>query len=301
MSTLEVIVTIDGVPRPAVVVAVDGDRTQVRFRDAGGFREEWLPSSQVLSVEAPGSRPPYLKLVGLVVLAAVGLVLVLYPGSDKRLSDVAAPQPTPTASPTPAPTATALPRATAPAAPAAVVRAAVLGDSFSAGKGNASGTLTALQLATRALRWTTTLQNVKGSGFTTLTNSVASRLATVPTAPTVLVLQAGASDTAASPAQLTSAAGAVLDTVRRRFPSTRVIVVGPVAMEQPADGQLVRVNRTLAAVAKARKVAFVDPIASGWITPANAGRLTSSTGFYPNAKGHAFLAERLEAALAKLR
>lgn len=297
MSTAEVIVTIDGVPRPAVVVAVDGDRTRVRFRDAGGFREEWVPSSQALPVETPGGRPPYLKLGGLVALAAVGLVLVLYPGSDKRLSEVAStPAPSASVTPTPSP-----PPSTATAAPAAVVRATVLGDSFSAGKGNPAGTPTALQLATRALRWSATVRSANSSGFTTRTASIASRLAAVPSAPTVLVLQAGASDTAASPAQLTAAAGAVLDTARRRFPSTRVILVGPVAMEQPADGQLVRVNRTLAAVAKARKVAYVDPIASGWITAANAGGLTSSTGFYPNAKGHVYLAERLAAALARFR
>ena len=290
MSTAEVIVTIDGVPRPAVVVATDGDRTRVRFRDAGGFREEWVRSDQALPVEDPSGRPPYLKLVGLVVLAAFGLLLVLYPGSDKRLSEVA---PKSTASSTPtAPTASA--------APVVAVRALVLGDSFSAGKGNPARTPTALQLATRALHWTATLQVAPGSGFTTPAASVASRLAAVTAAPTVLVLQAGASDTAASPVQLTAAAGAVLDTVRRRFPSTRVVLVGPFAMEQPPDGQLVRVDRTLAAVAKAHMVAYVDPIAAGWITSANAGELTAATGYYPNPRGHAYLAELLQTALAKV-
>ena len=177
------------------------------------------------------------------------------------------------------------------------VRAVVLGDSFSAGKGNPDGTPTALQLAARRLGWTAVLQVVKGSGFTTGA-SVGERVAALSTAPTVLVLQAGASDTAAGPEDLTAAAGTVLDAVRRRFPTTRVVVIGPFAMEQPADGQLVRVDRTLAAVAKAHHVAYVDPIASAWITAANAGNLTSSTGFYPNAQGHAFLAQQLERALA---
>lgn len=286
MGTAEVIVTVDGIPRPAVVVDSDGARTLVRFRDAGGWREEWVPSAQALPVEAPGGRPPYLKLVGMLALGAVGLLLVLYPGSDRRLAEVVA-TPTPSAAPT----------ATASAAPVATVTAVVLGDSFSTGKGNPDGTPTALQLATRALRWTTTLRAARGSGFTTA-NGVAARLAAVAAAPTVLVIQAGASDTAARAEDLTRAVGAVLDTARRRFPETRVVLVGPVAMEQPADGQLVRVDRTLAAVARARGVAYVDPIAAGWITPANAGALTASTGFYPNAQGHAYLARRLRTALA---
>jgi lysophospholipase L1-like esterase len=299
VSTAEVIVTIDGVPRPAVVVDTDGDRTLVRFRDAGGYRQEWVPSSQALPVEAPGGRPPYLKLVGLGVLAAVGLLLVLYPGSDKPLSETGA-RPSTSATPTVTPTATAAPTATPTTAAVTAVQAVVLGDSFSAGKGNPDGTPTALELAAKALHWTATVQAAKGSGFTTSSASVASRLAAITTAPTVLVLQAGASDTAASPEALTTAAGAVLDTARRRFPTTRVVLVGPFAMEQPADGQLVRVDRTLAAVAKAHQVAYVDPITSGWITTANAGDLTASTGFYPNAQGHAYLAEQLEAALAKV-
>ena len=295
MSTAEVIVTIDGVPRPAVVVDTDGDRTLVRFRDAGGYRQEWVPSSQALPVEAPAGRPPYLKLVGLVALAAVGLVLVLYPGSDNPLSETGA-RPTASATPTATATATAAPTTS----PVTGVQAVVLGDSFSAGKGNPAGTPTALELAAHALDWKTTLLVAKGSGFTTSGASVANRLAAITSAPTVLVLQAGASDTAASPEALTAAAGAVLDTVHRRFPTTRVVIVGPFAMEQPADGQLVRVDRTLSAVAKAHRVAYVDPIASGWITPANAGDLTASTGFYPNAQGHVYLAEQLQAALAKV-
>lgn len=275
--------TIDGIPRPATVVATDGDRTLVRFRDAGGFREEWVPSSQALLVESTRGRPSYLKLVGLVVVAAVGLLLVLYPGSDKPLSQT-------TSTPTTTPTVAATVRPRGP------VTAVVLGDSFSAAKGNPEGTPSALALAARSLGWVPTVQATKGSGFTAGT-TLGTRVAALREAPTVLVLQAGASDTAASPDALTKAAGEVLDTVARRFPTTHVILVGPFAMEQPPDGQLKRVARTLAEVAAAHRVVFVDPISAGWITDLNAGGFTSASGFYPNAAGHAFLATRLKAAL----
>ncbi|MGZ6804478.1 MAG: hypothetical protein ACXVFU_15645, partial [Nocardioidaceae bacterium] len=81
---------------------------------------------------------------------------------------------------------------------------------------------------------------------------------------------------------------------------TRVVVVGPVAMEQPPDGQLVRVDGTLRAVATAHHVAYVDPIAQHWVSPAAAPSLTAPAGYYPNAAGHALLGKRLAAALEAL-
>ncbi|MGZ6827304.1 MAG: SGNH/GDSL hydrolase family protein, partial [Mycobacteriales bacterium] len=238
-------------------------------------------------------RPHVLKLVGLALLAVVGLVLVLYPrGSDRRLADV-----TPTPSPStasPAPTAT--PSPTGPP----VTRAVVLGDSLSAGKGSPAGTPTATRLALKALGWDAQLLAVPGSGFTTGPTSFATRLAAVTAVPDVLVLQGGSSDTDATPEQLTAAAGSLLDQLARRFPHARVVVIGPVAMEQPPDGQLVRVDGTLRAVATAHHVAYVDPIAQHWVSAAAAPSLTAPAGYYPNAAGHALLGRRLVAALKAL-
>ena len=91
------VVRLDGLPRPATLLVRRGDQVRVRFRQAGGYDERWVPASDVLDVEG-SSRPPYLKVLGLAVLAVLGLVLLLWPGgSDRPLLDPSA-TPTPTAS-----------------------------------------------------------------------------------------------------------------------------------------------------------------------------------------------------------
>jgi acyl-CoA thioesterase-1 len=304
VSQPEIVVTIDGRPRPAVVVDTDGDRTLVRFRDAGGHREQWVPSASVVPVEPSRERPPLLKLAGLLAVGAVGLSLVLYNGgSDTRLADLR-PTPTPTAAPTTGPTAaaTGAPVATPSAGAAPKAFTAVLfGDSFLAGRGLAKGQPNAAQVAAKALGWAVDIRGGDGTGYTTGGTRggkpYAQRLAELRTAPDLLLLQGGASDTGATPEALTAAADQVVAAVQRRFPMTRIVLMGPVAMEQPADGQLVRVDGTLRAVAAAHKLSYLDPIAQHWVPTATAPSLTAATGFYPNAAGHRLLGAALAAAL----
>jgi hypothetical protein len=71
-------------------------------------------------------------------------------------------------------------------------------------------------------------------------------------------------------------------------------------MQQPPDGQLVRVAGTLRAVAAANKLTFLDPIAQQWVPVATAPGLTAATGFYPNAAGYSLLGRTLAAALRPL-
>ena len=300
MAADEVVITVDGRPRPAEVLATDGDRTQVRYRDAGGWVEEWVPTASVLPVEKGRSTPPWLKLAGLGVLGVLGLVLVLYPGGNDRLADKVV---TPTATPTPS--ATPSPTSSPSAVAAKPVTAVLFGDSFVSGRGVPPGTPTALQVAARKLRWKATVRGGDGTAYTTGGKRggqpYAARLAReVTSAPDVLVLQGGASDTGATPEQLTQAATQVVRDLRRRFPRTKLVMLGPVAMEQPPDGQLVRVANTLKAVARREKVPFIDPIGQHWITEANHAGYTAATGFYPNAAGHAYLGSRLAEELAGL-
>jgi acyl-CoA thioesterase-1 len=300
VSQREVVVTIDGRPRPAVVIDSGGDRTLVRFRDAGGHREEWVPSSSVVAVEASRERRPLLKLAGLLAIGAVGLALVLYNGgSDQRLSEIST---SPTPSPTPSPTVT--PAATPAPAPRAFT-AVLFGDSFVFGRGLENGQPGAAQVAAKALGWQVDVRGGDGTGYTTGGSRggkpYAQRLAELRTAPNLLLLQGGAADTGASPEALTAAADQVVTALQRRFPTTRIVLMGPVAMEQPPDGQLVRVDGTLRAVATTHKLAYLDPIAQHWVPAATAPSLTSATGFYPNAAGYRLLGTTLAAALRPLR
>jgi len=285
VSQPEVVAQVDGLPRPATVVQRTEDRVLVRFRHAGGFAERWVAAADVVDVE-PTTKPPLLKLVGLGVVGLLGLVLLLWPGgSNKPLLQAT---PTPTSS---------TPSGSAPSPLPAAVTAVLVGDSFAAGRGNPPGTPTALSIAADALGWRSSLLTQQGTGFTP-PPSYADRLASRDGAPDVLLLEGGASDTDASSARITAAATQLVRSLKQRFPTTKVVLMGPVAMEQPADPGLVRVGHALAAVARAEGVAYVDPLP--WITPANASGYLSSTGFYPNAKGHAYLGAQLAAVLRAL-
>ena len=288
MAGEEVVVTLDGLPRPATVVDRHADRVLVRFRQAGGYEERWVPAGTVVPVEEPPARPPLGKLIGGAVIALLGLLLLLYPsGSDQPLlSDQPTPTPTPTQQPTPTGTPTP-----------AVAQAVLFGDALTAGRGNAPKTPTVLEVAARRLGWRYTTRALAKTGFTT-EPSYADRLAVELTGvPDVLVVQGGASDTGASEAALTRAAGTTLAGLQRRLPRTTLVLVGPVAMEQPPDQSLVRVDRVLRAVALQRGITYVSPIALGWVTAANVEGYLSATGFYPNAAGHAYLGARLAGVL----
>jgi lysophospholipase L1-like esterase len=287
----EVVVQLDGLPRPATVIQRTPDQVLVRFRQGDGYDERWVPASTVVDVE-PTSKVPPLKVIGGAVVAVLGLVLVLWPhGSNKPLlSSHPTATPSTSAPASPSPTASGT---TAPASPTALL----FGDSFGAGRGNPSGTPTALDLAAEALHWRAAKLAVQGSGFTAAP-TYATRLAAVTNPPAVLLLEGGASDTDASSADLTRAVTSVLKGLKMRFPQTKVVLMGPVAMEQPADAGLVRVNQVLADVAKAQGVGYVDPLP--WITSDNSEQYLSDTGFYPNAAGHRYLATRLTAALRAL-
>lgn len=286
----EVVVTLDGLPRPATVVGRDDDRLLVRFRQGDGYAERWVPADSVLGVEESGTALPLGKVVGGAAVALLGLLLLLYPsGSDRPLlSDRPGATPTPSASagPTPMPS-------TAPTG----VRAVVFGDSFTAGRGNAPATPTALEVAAQQLGWRFATRARTKTGFTT-SPSYASRLAAeISGTPDVVLLQGGASDAEASATDLTRAARSTLAGLQRRFPRADLVLVGPVAMEQPADQSLVRVDQVLRDVAADLRITYVDPIALRWITPANYTRYLSTNGFYPNAAGHAYLGAKLAAAL----
>ena len=290
----EVVVTLDGLPRPATVVDRHGDRVLVRYRQAGGFEERWVPARTVVPVEEPPTRPPLGKIVGGAVIAVLGLLLLLYPsGSDQPLlSD----QPTPTATPTPSagPTPTGTPTP-------AVVQAVLFGDALTAGRGNDPATPTLLEVAASRLGWRAVTRAQPKTGFTTRP-SYADRLAAELTGvPDVVLVQGGASDTGATQAALTRAATRTLADLQRRLPRATIVLVGPVAMEQPPDQSLVRVDRVLRAVAQQQRITYVSPIALRWITPDNYERYVAPTSFYPNASGHAYLGARLAVVLRSAR
>jgi hypothetical protein len=287
----EAVVTLDGRPRPAVVLARAGDQVLVRYRHAGAHEERWVPEAAVVTVETGTARPPLAKLAGLGLVGLLGLALLLWPGgSDKPLLS-----PTPTPTTTSAPTATPTPSTTPTPA---VVRAVLFGDSLTAGKGNPAGTRTTLEVAAAALHWQYVVHAALGTGWTTHPSYGERLVKEVTTAPSVLVLQGGASDTSASAAQLGAAVRTTVAALRARFPHTRLVLVGPVAMEQPPDQSLVRVSATLKATASALHLTYVDPIP--WITAATWEKYVAPTSFYPNPSGHAYLGARLATVLRTL-
>ena len=100
MEEHEVVVRVDGLPRPATLLERQGEQARVRFRHAGAYAERWVPATDLVEVE-DATRPPYLKIAGLAVLAVLGLVLLLWPGGSNRPLVGTTPTPTTTGTTTP--------------------------------------------------------------------------------------------------------------------------------------------------------------------------------------------------------
>jgi lysophospholipase L1-like esterase len=192
--------------------------------------------------------------------------------------------------------------------------AAIIGDSFVVGLGNA-GTGRAgwpsilfermknqrIFMAAR-LRggpksgWVDRVSSIEGASFEAFLGDVAG------SNDKLLVLFGGAcADGGVPPDKLADAVQSTLDTAVRKAPQASIVVVGPVWTRwieggPPPDVLLVR--DVLESHAAAARAIFVDPVADQWF----AGRpdLIGRDGVSPNDDGYSFLADRLQPVLEPL-
>ncbi|MER6951733.1 SGNH/GDSL hydrolase family protein [Nonomuraea sp. NPDC000554] len=177
----------------------------------------------------------------------------------------------------------------------------VLGDSFTVGSGPVPPWRTYASEAARLLGWQPVLAGAGGTGYLnegragrTFQRSFEEELAWRP-APDVLVVSGGHNDRRWSALSVSRAAWQLLRDARARWPSTRVVVVGPIWLDD-APAKAYAIRDTLARVAAREGVAFLDPLRERWVTGSRA-EVMLPDGVHPTFAGHLRLARWLAAEL----
>lgn len=177
----------------------------------------------------------------------------------------------------------------------------VIGDSFTVGSGPVPRWRAYACEAARRLGWQPVIAGAGGTGFLaagragrTFQQSFEEELAWRPS-PDVLVVSGGHNDRRRAAHQVGQAAERLVRDVRARWPRTRIVLVGPIWLEN-APPTAHRIRDAVGEAARREGVEFLDPMAQRWVTGDRA-EMVLPDGVHPTAAGHARLAGWLAAAL----
>lgn len=189
---------------------------------------------------------------------------------------------------------------------------AFLGDSYTAGIGNTTKDQTYAAFTAQKLGWQVIVAGQAGTGLlapghddNTFGRLYEKQLAWRP-APDMVVVAGGHNDWPYPPQLEQTAAAKLLGELRQRWPSTHLVVVGPMWGSGDPRTEALAIRDALQSASSEASVPFIDPLAEQWIT----GSRSSGTGnapsyilgddTHPNAAGHRYFADRLAADLRKL-
>jgi lysophospholipase L1-like esterase len=187
----------------------------------------------------------------------------------------------------------------------------VLGDSYSAGLAGIPAEQTYAADAARRLKWQVIIAGYERTGFVapgkirkTFGMLFAEQLAWRP-APDMIVVSGGHNDWSHAFEEVRAAARQLLTGIKRRWPATTIVLMGPLWGSDPPPKGL-QVRDALADVAGELRVPFIDPLAEQWITGdihsgiGNAPAYIRGDGTHPNPAGNRYFADRFVADLRKL-
>jgi lysophospholipase L1-like esterase len=206
-------------------------------------------------------------------------------------------------------------RAVMPPPSASPARAPVvmfLGDSYTTGGRETPAERTYAADAARDLGWQVIIGGLGGTGFVAPGATkepfdvlFQRQLAWRP-APDMVIVSGGHNDQKYAPAQVATAAESLFNKIRRQWPGTRVVLIGPMWGSGAPDPAALEIRDALAVTARRLSVPFIDPLAQKWITgdrkskTGNAADYILRDGIHPSAAGHRYLATRLVADLRRL-
>jgi acyl-CoA thioesterase-1 len=194
--------------------------------------------------------------------------------------------------------APAPPRAASTSAEPAPPTVAFLGDSYTVGVGDEGGE-GYVEATADALGWSPPVVEAEsGTGYVAEGPDTAryeARLAAVvEAAPDVVVVQGSTNDVGYPVGDVLAAASSLYGRLATELPEAEVVVVGPLAAPAVDDAGLRAVRDALAEAADAAGVFFIDPVAEGWLWPADGW---FADVLHPNDAGYGQMAERLALAL----
>ncbi|GAA2086094.1 SGNH/GDSL hydrolase family protein [Actinomadura alba] len=187
----------------------------------------------------------------------------------------------------------------------------ILGDSYTAGIPGTPPESTYAAEVARTLGWQIIIAGYRGTGFVapgrigkTFQMLFDEELAWRP-APDMIIVAGGHNDWPHGPGLVTAAARQLLTKIRQQWPSTRLVLTGPMAGSDPRP-QALSVRDALKGVASELRLPFIDPLQEQWIT-GNVRKRTGTArlyirrdGVHPNAAGNRYFADRFVADLRRL-
>ncbi|MDY0909108.1 SGNH/GDSL hydrolase family protein [Microbacterium sp. CFBP9034] len=244
----------------------------------------------------PRARRPWLPLVG----AAIAVAVVCAVGAWRPWIVPSAP-------------VAAVEQGLAAVAPAALslpedARVLVFGDSWVYGSAAIVPSLGFAYVLGDTLGWETVVDGVRGSGYLKPGldgGSYGERVEDLDPAldPDLIIVEGSINDRRLPADGYRDAVTAVWDGLAARYPEASFVILGPAPQVLPVEPATARIDSDLAALAGARGWWYISPIAEGWITAENyldvidVGPIGRD---HPSTDGHAYLAERVAAALDRM-
>lgn len=181
----------------------------------------------------------------------------------------------------------------------------VFGDSWTYGSAATERTLGYAYRFGALEGWQTTVDGVRGSGYLKPGRdgpAFGERMAALDArlAPDLIVVQGSINDRHQDLSRYDAAVDAAWDTLETVYPDAEVVVLGPAPQVLPVEAPTAEIDRRLTRLAADRGWPYISPVQEEWITEDDYARLidTSQRGAnHPSDVGHAYLAERLVAAL----
>ncbi|MCZ2838578.1 SGNH/GDSL hydrolase family protein [Modestobacter sp. VKM Ac-2985] len=180
---------------------------------------------------------------------------------------------------------------------AADSRVVVLGDSYTVDSAEGAGYV---PLVSEAMGWATVLEAEDGTGY--LAGGLAADPApyrerlddVVAGQPDLVLVQGSTNDVGHPVAELRAAADHLYAALAARLPDARVVVLGPVAPPGVDPAGVGAVRDVLLEAAGSAGLTFIDPIAEGWLSPADG---LFADPVHPNGAGYERMGTELAEAL----
>lgn len=187
-----------------------------------------------------------------------------------------------------------------------------LGDSYTAGGGEALPEQTYAADTARMFGWQVIIGGRGGTGFMAPGKSdepfhvlFTRQLAWRP-APDLVIVSGGHNDWRYPPTKIAAAAKVLLTEISTTWPSTPVVMIGPIWGSGQPRPSILAIRDRLQLTATELKIPFIDPIAEKWITGSQRSRTGNAAKYilrdqtHPTAAGHRYLATRLAEHLKRL-